>query len=134
VSVSYVWESLRMMQVRKESYCLVGMNAPTLTAKSYIIVLCKHCSCIHFFLMWHRRPMYCLYIIVHYSGIILSIRTNLFTECVLTMFLTLIHSAILASTHGSPSPVSYATVITNDRLLQRAANASDFSSKYYAFA
>lgn len=120
--------------MRRESYCLVGMNAPTLTAKNNIIVLCKHCSCIHFFLMWHGRPMYCLYIIVHYSGIILSICTNLFTECVLTMFLTLIHSAILSSTHGSPSPVSYTTVIMNDRLLRRAANASDSSNKYYAFA
>ena len=110
------------------------MTAPTLTAKNNIIVLCKHCSCIHFFLMWRGHPMYCLYIIVHYSGVILSVCTNLFTECVLTMFLTLIHSAILSSTHGSPSPVSYTTVIMNDRLLRRAANASDSSNKYYAFA
>lgn len=50
-----------------------------------------------FLLVWRAHPMYCLYITVHDSGIIPSICTNLFTECVPTMFLTLIHFAILAS-------------------------------------
>lgn len=42
-----------------------------------------------FLLVWRAHPMYCLYITVHDSGIIPSICTNLFTECVPTMFLTL---------------------------------------------